>query len=269
MRVLVRCAALLVAVASPVAAQSPIGVGTSAGVVKLTDQRSEEALSGVLEYEPNPWLSLYAIPTVLHVSDNVNGRAVSTSGLGDLPLVVAASYTSHTAGSPTAGAALVAVLPTGNAACGLGNGQTAAGMDLGVEVSPGQAHLAVDASRSLSGVSAQSSLDAPKATTLHFEAGYDVAPRWTSTASVGVDVGSDSTQALSRVIGAGVRHTLAHSLMVTIDGSHGLTAASPRWILSVGFGTAFGGSSPVTPTTPLRRMKTTFGTGSRGKIGCR
>src|SRR6266702_4291353 len=231
MRVLVRCAALLVAVASPVAAQSPIGVGTSAGVVKLTDQRSEEALSGVLEYQPNPWLSLYAIPAVLHLSDNVNGRPVSSSGLG--------------------------------------SGQTAAGLDLGVAISPRQAHLAVDASRSLSGVSAQSSLDAPKATALHFEAGYDVAPRWTWTASVGVDVGSDSTQALSRVIGAGVRHTLAHSLMVTIDGSHGLTAASPRWILSVGVGTAFGGSSPVTPTTPLRRLKSTFNSGNTAKIGCR
>src|SRR2546427_4417205 len=205
MRVLVRCAALLVAVASPTAAQSPIGVGTSAGVVKRTDQRSEEALAGVLEYQPNPWLSLYAIPAVLPLSDNVNGRPVSSSGLGDLPLVVAASYASPTPGSPTVGAALVAVLPTGNAACGLGSGQTAAGLDLGVAISPRLAHLAVDASRSLSGVSAQSSLDAPKATALHVEAGYDVAPRWTWTASVGVDVGSDSTQALSRVIGAGVR----------------------------------------------------------------
>ena len=269
MRVLVRCAALLVAVASPVAAQSPIGVGTSAGVVKLTDQRSEEALSGVLEYQPNPWLSLYAIPAVLHLSDNVNGRPVSSSGLGDLPLVVATSYAFPTPGSPTVGAALVTVLPTGNAACGLGSGQTAAGLDLGVAISPRQAHLAVDASRSLSGVSAQSSLDAPKATALHVEAGYDVAPRWTWTASVGVDVGSDSTQALSRVIGAGVRHTLAHSLMVTIDGSHGLTAASPRWILSVGVGTAFAGSSPVTPTTPLRRLKSTFNSGNTAKIGCR
>src|SRR6266480_2016575 len=241
MRVLVRCAALLLAAASPVAAQSAIGVGTSAGVVKLTDQRSEAALSGVLEYQPNAWLSLYAIPAVLHLSDNVNGRPVSSSGLGDLPLVVAASYASPTPGSPTVGVAL----------------------------SPRLAHLAVDASRSLSGVSAQSSLDAPKATALHVEAGYDVAPRWTWTASVGVDVGSDSTQPLSRVIGAGVRHTLAHSLMVTIDGSHGLTAASPRWILSVGVGTAFGGSSPVTPTTPLRRLKSTFNSGNTAKIGCR
>src|SRR5437879_2348175 len=158
MRVLVRCAALLLAAALPVAAQSAIGVGTSAGVVKLTDQRSEEALSGVLEYQPNAWLSLYAIPAVLHLSDNVNGRPVSSSGLGDLPLVVAASYASPTPGSPTVGAALLAVLPTGNAACGLGSGQTAAGLDLGVAISPRLAHLAVDASRSLSGVSAQSSL---------------------------------------------------------------------------------------------------------------
>src|SRR6266700_3037764 len=76
----------------------PMRVGTSAGVVKLTDQRSEEALSGVLEYQPNRWLSLYAIPAVLHLSDNVNGRPVSSSGLGDLPLVVAASYASPTPG---------------------------------------------------------------------------------------------------------------------------------------------------------------------------
>src|SRR5256884_5812320 len=195
MRVLVRCAALLVAVASPVAAQPPLGVDTRAGVVRLTDHRSEEALSAVLEYQPTPWLPLYAIPAVLHLSDNVNGRPVSSSGLGDLPLVVAASYAFPTPGSPTVGAALVTVLPTGNAACGLGSGQTAAGLDLGVAISPRQAHLAVDASRSLSGVSAQSSLDAPKATALHVEAGYDVAPRWTWTASGGRRGGSHPNHA--------------------------------------------------------------------------
>ena len=89
-------------------------------------------------------------------------------------------------------------------------------------------------------------------------------------ASVGVDVGTaDSTQALSRVIGVGVRHTLAAPLTVTVDGSHGLTTASPRWVLSVGLGTAFAGASPVTPTTPLRRIRSTFSTGITSKIGCR
>lgn len=244
-------------------------MGTSAGVAKLTDQRSEQALGGVLEYDPNRWLSLYAIPVLLHVSDTVSGRAVSSSGLGDLPLLVTATYTSPAPGSPTAGAALVTVLPTGDVACGLGNGQTAVGLDVGVGYSPGRGHVALDASRSLSNVSAQSSLDASRATAIHVEAGYDVAPRWTWTASLGVDLGPDSTQGLNRTIGAGVRHTLAGAVIATIDGSHGLTAASPQWVLSIGIGTAFVSSSPVTPTTPLRRLKSTFGSGNPAKIGCR
>jgi hypothetical protein len=270
MRVLVRCLAFLVAAASSVAAQSRIDAGVSAGVVKITGQRSEQAVSGVLEYEASSWLSLYAIPAVLHVSDSTSRGPVSSSGLADLPLVAAVSRAFPSPWSPTLGAALVAVLPTGNASCGLGNGQTAAGMDLGVGVSPGRVHLSADASRSLSGASAQSSLNAPKATSLRLEGGYDASPQWTWTASVGVDVGtSDSIQPLSRVIGVGVRHTLARPLMLTIDGSHGLTSASPQWVLAVGVGTAFGGASPVTPTSPLRRIKTTFGTGTTGKIGCR
>ena len=232
MRVLVRCVAFLFAVASSVTAQSRIDAGVSAGVVQITGRRSEDAVSGVLEYEPSSWLSVYAIPAVLHVSDSTSKGTFSSSGLG--------------------------------------NGQTAAGMDLGIGVSPGHAHLSADASRSVSGVSAQSSLNAPKATTLRFEGGYDVSPRWTWMASVGVDVGTaDSTQALTRVIGLGVRHTLAAPLMVTVDGSHGLTPASPQWVLSIGLGTAFAGASPVTPTTPLRRIRSTFSTGITSKIGCR
>src|SRR5438128_8204958 len=270
MRVLLGCLACLVAVASSVTAQSRIDAGVSAGVVKITGQRSEDAVSGVLEYEASSWLSLYAIPAVLHVTDSTSKGSFSSSGLGDLPVVAALSRTFPTPWSPTLGAALVAVLPTGNASCGLGNGQTAAGMDLGLGLSPGRAHLSVDASRSLSGVSAQSSLNAPRATTLRVEAGYDLAPRWTWAGSVGLDVGTaDSTQTLSRVIGLGVRDTLAGPLMLTVDASHGLSAASPQWVLSVGLGTAFAGTSPVTPTTPLRRIKSAFGTGTTGKIGCR
>src|SRR5207244_756662 len=148
----------LPAVACGGAAQSRIDAGVSAGVVKLTGQRSEQVVSGVLQYEPSSWLTLYAIPAILHVSDSTSRATVSSSGLGDLPVVAAVSRTFATPWSPTLGAALVAVLPTGNASCGLGNGQTAAGMDLGLGLSPGRAHLSVDASRSLSGVSAQSSL---------------------------------------------------------------------------------------------------------------
>src|SRR5439155_38717 len=209
MRVLLGCLACLVAVASSVTAQSRIDAGVSAGVVRITGQRSEDAVSGVLEYEASSWLSLYAIPAVLHVTDSTSKGSFSSSGLGDLPVVAALSRTFLTPWSPTLGVAVVAVLPTGNASCGLGNGQTAAGMDLGLGLSPGRAHLSADASRSVSGASAQSSLNAPKATTLRFEGGYDVSPRWTWMASGGGDVRTaDWTHALSPLIGGGLRPTL-------------------------------------------------------------
>ena len=272
MRSVARSLVSLLVVASPVAAQS-IAAGSSVGWVKLNDTRSEDAFSGILEYQTGRF-SLYAIPTVLHVSQDSSGQTSTRSGVGDLPLIAAASYTSPVRGSPTIGGALLVILPTGDAACGLGNGQTAAGLDVGVGLSPGRAHLSADASRSISGVAAQSSLDAPKATTLRVEAGYDVAPRWTWAASVGVDLGTaDSTQPLSRQLGLGVSHTLAGRLMLTVDGSHGLTSASPQWLFSVGLGTAYGGASPVTPTSPLRRLRTTLGAGasagSRRTVGCR
>src|SRR6266849_1977324 len=210
MRALIRCLAFLVIVVPPGAAQD-LTAGVSVGVVKLSDTRSEQALSGVLAYQAG-WLSLYAVPAILHVSNTATQSTVSSSGLGDLPLIAAASYTSPAPASPSVGASLAVVLPTGNASCGLGSGQTAAGVDVGAGVSPGRAHLWGDASRSITGVSSQSSLNAPKATTLHFEAGYEVTPGWTWTGSVGVDVGTaDSTHPLSRVIGLGVSHPLART----------------------------------------------------------
>ncbi len=254
--------AWLVVVAAVARAQA-LDAGVSVGVLKVNDARSEQALTGVLEYQAG-WFSLFAMPAVLHVKTTTTTSrgttSTSTSGFGDLPLVAAASYTAPGPGAPTLGAAVLVVLPTGNQACGLGSGQTTAGADAGASLSPGRAHLSADASRSVTGVSSQSTLNGPKATTLRFEAGYDAAPRWTWTASLGVDVGApDST--LSRVFGLGVSHTLAGPLMLTVDGSRGLTDRSPQWVLSVGFGTAYGGHSPVTPTTPLRRIRTTFSTG--------
>ncbi len=276
MRVAIGRVGLLVLVAAaPASAQTRIAAGASAGAVEFGDQRAEQALSAVVEYDPASWLSLSVIPSWLRVSDVVSGRSVSSSGLGDLPVVAAAWRRFAAPWSPAVGAALVLVLPTGDAACGLGNGTTAGGVDVGAAVAPGRAHLSADASRSISGPSAQSSLSAPRATALRVEAGYDVAPRWTAAASLGVDIGpADSGQALARVLGVGASHALAGPLILTLDAGHGLTAASPRWVLSVGVGTAYAGPSPVLPTTPLRRLGATFGRGvprggGAGKLGCR
>src|SRR2546422_6902793 len=122
--------------AASLAAQSSLAAGVTVGSAKLTDQRSERALSGTLQLQTPPWLSLSAVPSFVHVSDMVSGRPVSSSGIGDLPLSAAAIHAFPTASAPTIAAALTVVLPTGNAACGLGSGTTSAGVDIGLGAAP-------------------------------------------------------------------------------------------------------------------------------------
>jgi len=271
------CLTVLAALsATSVAAQSSLTAGATAGAVKLTDQRSEQALTGVVQYQARPWLSLSAMPSLVHVSDVVSGRSVASSGAGDLPVSAAAFHGFASPGSAVIAAALTLVLPVGNAACGLGSGNTSLGLDVGAGVSPSRRlHLSSDASRSLSGLSAQSALSAPHATAVRADAGYDISSRWRASASLGADVGAvDSTQGLSRVLGAGAGYRLSAPVTLTLDGSIGLAAASPKWALSIGIGSAFAGTSPVSLSSPLRRLKTTFAGGVNrgsggGKIGCR
>ncbi len=239
--------------AASLGAQTPLSAGFTAGSAKLTDQRSEQALSGVLQLQASPWLSLSAVPSVVHVSDIIKGSAVSSYGIGDLPVSAAVT---HAFPDPRA------------------SGVTSEGLDIGLGVSPNpKLHLSTDASRSISHVSSQSTLSAPHATALLLGGGYDVAPAWRADVSVGIDVGpTDSTQALSRVIGGGVTHRLG-SVALTLDGSVGLTAGSPQWVLSLGLGSVFAGTSPVGLSAPLRRIKSGFTGGvnrqsGAGKIGC-
>src|SRR2546430_2043761 len=135
------CLACLVAVASSVTAQSRIDAGVSAGVVKVTGQRSEDAVSGVLEYEASSWLSLYAIPAVLHVTDSTSKGSFSSSGLGDLPVVAALSRTFLTPWSPTLGVAVLALPPSGNRSRGHANGATPPRLGLGPRLAPRRPHL--------------------------------------------------------------------------------------------------------------------------------
>jgi hypothetical protein len=144
-------------------------------------------------------------------------------------------------------------------------------------VAPSDAlRFSASVSHGFSGLGTQSALSAPQATSLALEAAFAVAPRWVLDGSVGGDVGhADSTQALARTVGAGVSYALAGPLALTMDVGHGLTSASPQWVVSVGIGTAFSGVSPVAPTSSLRRLKSSISGGvsrggGSGKIGaCR
>src|SRR6266849_6398414 len=180
-----------------------------------------------------------------------------------------AAQSSLAAGVTVGSAKLTVVLPTGNAACGLGSGTTSAGLDIGLGVSPNpQLHLSADASRSISNASSQSTLSAPRATSLLLSGGYDVSASWRADVSLGIDVGQvDSTQALSRVVGGGVSHRVGSSLALTLDASAGLTAGSPKWVISLGLGGVFAGTSPVGLSAPLRRLKSSFTGGVNRQSG--
>ena len=261
--------------ASSLAAQTPLAAGIAVGLAKLSDQRSERALAGVLQLQANPWLTLSVVPSFVHVSDMVKGNAVSSNGIADLPLSAAAMHTFPGAGAPTVASALTIVLPTGNPSCGLGSGATSAGLDIGFAATPGSGiHVSADASRTISNVSSQSTLSAPRATSLLLGGGYDVSPTWRADLSLGIDVGQvDSTQALSRVVGGGVSHRVGGSMALTLDASAGLTAGSPKWVISLGLGSVFAGASPVGLSAPLKRLRSGFTggvnrQGGSGKIGC-
>jgi hypothetical protein len=244
-----------VAHATAASAQS-VSAGMTAGLARFSAAQSEQTLTAIVQAHPRSWLTLSVIPSLVRVSDS----GVAHSGLGDLPLVAAADHQFPGAWSPVIGAALSATLPTGNASCGLGSGSVGFGLDGGVAVAPAERwQLSAGASHSLGGVGVQSTLSAPHATALRLESAYAVADRWTASLGFGADVGSsDSTQALSRVLGGGVSYRFAGDLALTVDATRGLTNASPHWVLSVGFGTAFVGASPVNPTSTLRRLRTGF-----------
>jgi hypothetical protein len=242
----------------PLPGQS-VNAGVTAGFAHFNAAQSEQTLTGIIQVHPRSWLSLSAIPSLVRVSDSSTGRTTH-SGLGDLPLAVAADHTFPGAWSPVIGAALIATLPTGNAACGLGSGETGVGVDGGLAVAPGDRwQLSASASRSVGGSGFQSVLSAPHATALRLEGAYGISDHWTASAAFGADVGSsDSTAALSRVIGAGAGYRIAGDVALTLDATRGLTNASPQWVLAIGLGTVFAGASPVNPTSPLRRLRTGF-----------
>src|SRR4029077_1396300 len=122
--------------AASLAGQASVTAGATVGSAKLSDARTEQALTGVVRYQATPWLGLSVMPAEVRVSDVISGRTVSSSGVGDVPLTADAFHTFATPGSPVVAAALTVVVPAGNAACGLGSGAASGGLGPGAGGSP-------------------------------------------------------------------------------------------------------------------------------------
>ncbi|HVH09990.1 MAG TPA: hypothetical protein VM736_09350 [Gemmatimonadales bacterium] len=253
------CLAIALTLSSALVAQAPpVRWGMTAGVVSFNAIRSEQAVTTTLEYDPTSWLTLSMIPSGVRIaqSQTATAPAASRTGIADLPVSAAASFTLPGSLSPNLGAGVTVGLPT--ASCGLGSSVTSVGLDAGAGIAPSDAfHLSVDATRSLTSGVARSAFIPAQSTWVSTDATVIPSERWTATLSYGAAYGVPDSIA-PRELGGGVSYNIRGPLALTLDASHGLTHGSPRWVFSIGIGTAFSGTSPVTPTEPFRRLRTTF-----------
>ncbi len=219
------------------------------------DAASLGALGGVLEYRPLAWLRFDVAPTLVRAT---NG-ATTTSGVGDLPVALEASTELAAPLRPELAASLIATLPTGRAACGLGSGVANAGVELGAGLTPSQrVHLSADASRSFAGAITLSSLDQPQSTWLDIDGDVDIAPRWTLSLSAGGDVGGADSGAGDREVGSGLSYALSRGVSLTIDVSHRLAGVAPRWGVVVSLGTVTTGLSALNSLSPVALQRQVF-----------
>jgi hypothetical protein len=269
MRPYLLTAVLLLGAADGARAQA-VTWGAIGGAAGLRGDGSMQAASVLLEFKPVPWLTLSANPAVDHVTvPSTTGSSVSSTGPTDLPLGIAASHElSNTPLSPTLGAGLEISLPTGNSSTGLGSGQTGVAGELGAGISPTD-NLSLDLNlwHPFAGDGVNGAIDAPRATSIGLEAGYEWTERFNTSIGYSTDVGpADSGTVLPQSVAAGIVFAFAKPLALTVNGAYGLTSGAPRWLVSVGIGTAFSGINPVGPNSLFGRLRHGLGRGAdRGK----
>jgi len=130
-------------------------------------------------------------PTIIHhLSDMVQGAAVSTTASAICPSRPPSRARSPRPARPQCRGA--DDRPShGQRRLRLGNGVTSEGPRHRFgRVPPREAARSADAKPELSHASSQSTLSAPRATSLLLGGGYDVAPSWRADLSLGIDVAS-------------------------------------------------------------------------------
>ena len=234
--------------------------GIAAGALRLDGGRTDQVVSAVLQLQPTSWLTLSAAPgfgrstvSASAAGSAVPQRSVTSSGLTDIPLSASVWHGFNAmTWSPSVGASLLGTISTGDSSSGLGLGRSAMDADFIVSAQPlDQMNFSLGLLQPLSAASGNGAVSVESAFFLG---------RSTATISFSNEVGSaDSSYALARSVGAGIAYSVAGPLTITLDGSHGLTSGAPGWSVSLGFGTAFAGISPVGATSPFRRLSKVFG----------
>ena len=236
--------------------------GLTAGSLRYTGGRAEEAASAVLKVRLSHGLFASIEPTVARATEPAAGvyPAASNTGLTDIP--VALEFERELGGllSPTLGLSLGATLPVGNTATGFGTGVVGTSIDVGGGVSPTEElSLYAGAGKTLSNVTAQSAFNGGASGWADLGVTFQTTDRLALLGGFATDLGAiDTAYGRGRSLSAGVSYALAGPLALNIQTSHGLGGATPRWSAVVGIGTAFGALEGA------RELRNAFGGGRHG-----
>jgi hypothetical protein len=259
-------------VAVPAAAQqtapaSTVTAGLTAGAMRFKGGLTEDVLTGILQIQPKPWLTLGVAPTGARVAPP---DTAAYSGFGDLPVSLGLSKQWAGTATPAIGAAFQLTLPTGTTTGGIGSRDVGWAADVGAGFAPQPGtYLFLNAGQALTPARIGFARSV-QSTSLGADGRVNLSDRISVTATLAADVArSDTIAPLTRTVGAGLGFGLGGAARLMVDGSVGLNDQSPRWQLSVGLGTAFAGLSPVGLGNSFERVKNAFGQSSAKVRGSR
>lgn len=244
-------------------------LGLSSGALSYRDGRTEQAVSGILRWAPVRWFVMSTTPSAAHAtvpSLTTGGRAVSVSGLLDVPVTATVSHSFDVRYAPVISGGLGVSLPFGDAAMGFGSGQVGSELEVGAGFSPSDGiWVSLGAGRSLSSASTPSAFSTG-AGWGDLSAGCSLTEKLSVNGGYTGDIGPvDATVGRSTSVNVGFGYAVVAPATLTVSGSHGMSGTAPQWSLAIGFGTAF----PLLGHTSASPLSKTFASSGRAGVSRR
>lgn len=248
-----------------------VTTGLSLGGVNYEGGRTERATSASLRWRALPWLSVGMNPTFAHASQPnavITRPATTKSGLTDLPLEVNADRTFDMSLSPSVSLGVSVTLPVGDTASGFGSGGVGSSVNLGGGLAlTDKLGIHGGVGRSLTDFSIQSTFNGTSSEFGDAGLSFQVTDHFSMSAGVDGDIGAvDPTYGRAASLSGGMSVGLPLLNSLSLNGSRGISGATPTWSFAIGVGTDFAAIGSVSMRSAARRLRNAFGGGTHGLV---
>ncbi len=241
--------------------------GATAGVLSLSDGRTQSGASAVLRWHMPMGFALGVSPSYASLSASSTLGTASASGLTDVPVELTFDHTFPGVMPATIGAGFTVSLPVGDTVTGLGSGSAGYSIGAGLSVSPSdQFSFHVGAGKPLSDYSPSGALGGSDNVWGDAEATYQFTDRIGGTFGFDGDIASsDTVLGASRALAGGLAFGVAGPLTLTVNAAKGISGAAANWTFSVGLGTDFANLQSLGSSSPIQRVVGALGGQSHGQ----